>query len=94
MYNMNLNEPRAARAYKLAAGYFLSSWPQNWSAKRLAEAITADADSPEAVQEDQRRLALWDPLERYTDHAGKDVDYITDLIESLTFDILNFDETI
>lgn len=55
---LDVSKPLHAKAYLLAASHFLSGWPQDWSAERLAMALVNE-DSP-----DQSSVILWQTIER------------------------------
>lgn len=91
--HIDTNNPIHAQAYLLAAGHFLSRWPQDWSAERLALALLADEESPDNQQEDQKRIEVWGAIANFELHPMDDANpfaYIEDLINNLAEDIINF----
>jgi len=80
-------------AYLLAAGHFLSKWPQDWDAERLALALLADEDSEEARQEDQKMIDVWQPMTKIDLHPmdeGNGLAFVEELINNLAEDIVAF----
>lgn len=83
--NLDLRNPRHAKAYLLAIGHFLSGWPQEWTAERLACALVDD-DSPL-----QCEVKLWDCVKAHAYATDADPYLLTDeLACSLAQDILDF----
>lgn len=80
-------------AFLLAAGHFLSYWPQDWNADRLTFALLADEDSEVSEQEDQKQIKVWDVLEKIELHPmdeGGAFSFIHELIDNLAKDIVEF----
>ena len=50
-------------AYLLAAGTFLSSWPESWSGETLAKYLLLNYADPEI--EEQMKIKIWLPLMQY-----------------------------
>jgi hypothetical protein len=59
---LDLRKPLHARAYLLAASYFLSAWPQEWDAETLALALLSDEEDKPARQENKTKIMLWKPI--------------------------------
>jgi hypothetical protein len=84
-FELDTGNPRHARAYLAAAKHFLSNYPQDWSADRLAS-VLMDEDNP-----DRNNVALWDVVKHYADGIDSDP-YVQaeNLIYDLAETILNF----
>jgi len=65
-FELNTSTPRHAKAYLIAASHFLSGWPQEWSAERLALALV-DEESP-----DQKKVNVWDAVTHYAASIDSD----------------------
>ena len=65
-FELDVRIPRHARAYLLAAGQFLSNWPQEWDAETLALALV-DEESP-----NQKFVDLWDAVKHYAADIDSD----------------------
>jgi len=65
-FELDTSNPRHARAYLAAACHFLSGWPQDWSADRLANALM-DKDNP-----DHKKVELWDAVKHFADGIDSD----------------------
>jgi len=50
-------------AYLLAAGTFLSSWPESWSGETLAKYLLLNYADPEI--EEQMKIKIWLPVMQY-----------------------------
>lgn len=91
---IDTNNPLHAKAYLLAAGHFLASWPQDWSAERLALALLADDEYSEDNQlEDQKQIEVWEAIERLELHPMDNSNpfaYVEELIRTLAEDIIDF----
>lgn len=90
---IDTNNPLHAKAYLLAAGHFLSKWPQDWSAERLCLALLADEYSQENQREDQKQIKVWEPIERWEMNPMDDAEpfsYVEEIINNLAEDIINF----
>lgn len=79
---IDLNNPIHAKAFMLAASHYLSygEW-EEYSAIKLAEVL----EDEEVFN--SSGIQLWEPFESYINSSG---DTIFDLIDNLTFSILNF----
>ena len=89
-----VNDERAARAYILAAGHYLSDWPKEWSPQKLSLVLQADEDEDTEHFEDQQHIALWEMVEDYMEKRGDhfcDRYYLEELIHALAFDIFTFE---
>jgi len=85
------------KAYKLAAGFFLSSNHDDWSGARIRAAILADEDNDDdQTIADQKTIIVWDPIQQHIESncngmygggAGEELD---DLIENLAAAFVNF----
>ena len=90
---IDLRDPVHSKAYMLAAGHFLSSWPQEWDAETLALALLAeeDVESDEKAFANQKEIVVWGVLERdpefqsYQGHM-----YLENLINNLAEDFVRF----
>lgn len=88
---LNLDtHPHRDRAILRAASYFLSSFPQDWSAYRLIAAIEADEDSPENEQQDQEHLVVWGFVDEYFADRPTGRQDLVDLILQLAADFITF----
>ena len=89
--HIDTNNPLHAQAYLLAAGHFLSKWPQDWSAERLALALLADEYSVDNQQEDQKQIEVWEVIAKHELHPMDDpFDLVEEIINNLAEDIICF----
>jgi hypothetical protein len=91
--HIDTNNPLHNDAFLLAAGHFLSNWPQDWNAERLTIALLADEDSEANEQEDQKQINVWEPIEKIQLHPmdeGSGFEYVYELIDILARDIVEF----
>lgn len=91
--HIDTNNPIHAEAFLIAAGHFLSNWPQDWSAERLSLALIADEDSDEQQQEDQKQIEVWDIIANHTLHPmddGNPFAFVHELIDNLASDFVAF----
>lgn len=91
--HIDTNNPLHAQAYLLAAGHFLSKWPQDWSAERLCLALLADEYSTAEQQEDQKQIEVWEVISSYEMHPmddGSPFAFVEELIDNLAEDIIGF----
>ena len=65
-FELDVRIPRHARAYLLAAGQFLSNWPQQWDAETLALALV-DEESP-----NQKFVDVWDAIKFHVVNVKED----------------------
>ena len=80
-------------AFLLAAGHFLSKWPQDWSAERLTIALLADEDSEANQQEDQKQIEVWEVIAKMEMHPMDDTSpltFVEELINNLAEDFVGF----
>jgi len=95
MHHIHINTNNALHndAFLLAAGHFLSKWPQDWNAERLTIALLADEDSEDSEQEDQKQIEVWEPMTKINLHPmdeGSAFEYVYELIDILARDIVEF----
>ena len=90
-----LSDPRADRAFLLAAKHYLVKFPKTWTAQKLYNVLNADGDDDDDTNFlDQKEIAVWEVVEEYMERKG---DYIltpfflSDLILTLAQDIYFFD---
>ena len=91
--HIDTNNPIHAEAYLIAAGHFLSNWPQDWSAERLELALIADEDSDEQQQEDKKQIEVWETIANHTLHPMDDANpfaFVEELINNLAGDFVAF----
>lgn len=81
---LDLREPVQAAAYLKAAGHFLSSWPQDWSAERLCLAMINE-ESP-----DQKDVKPWECITKNLHPRDDPWFFVEELINSLAEDFLVF----
>lgn len=87
-FNVNLSSTVHAEAFLLAAGHYLSSWPQEWSAAYLADVLR---DEVEGASEERTRVQVWEGV--VTASRNEEVDeyeYAFEHIEGLTLDFIAF----
>ena len=65
-FELDTSNPLHAKAYLLAVSHFLSGWPQDWSAERLALALV-DEENP-----DQKKVNVWDAVKHYAADIDSD----------------------
>lgn len=82
--HIDTRNPLHAAAYLKAASHFLSGWPQNWSAERLALALV-DEYSPDQVE-----VKLWDTIERSTCYLDDPYLHSDSLINDLAESMIDF----
>lgn len=91
--HIDTRNPIHAKAYLLAAGHFLSKWPQDWTAERLCLALLADEYSVDNQQEDQKQIEVWEAIAKLELHPmddGSPLAFVEDLINNLAEDIISF----
>ena len=91
--HIDTNNPLHAQAYLIAAGHFLSKWPQDWSAERLALALLADEYSVASQQEDQEQIEVWEVIAKIEMHPMDDASpfaFVEELINNLAEDFVGF----
>jgi hypothetical protein len=91
--HIDTNNPLHADAYLIAAGHFLSKWPQDWSAERLALALLADEYSVDNQQEDQKQIEVWEVIAKMEMHPMDDTSpltFVEELINNLAEDFVGF----
>lgn len=80
--------PTHAAAYLKAASHFLSGWPQEWAAEKLA-LVLVDYDHPE-----QHKVVLWTVVKDIAASDNSDPYLKTDeMIYTLAEDFIDFLET-
>jgi hypothetical protein len=80
---LDTRNPIHAKAIILAAGHFLSKWPQDWDAETLMMALV-DEDSP-----NQCEVLIWQPIKNA---AGDNEDpylYVSSLIDGVAEDMID-----
>jgi len=90
---LDTNNPLHAQAYLIAAGHFLSKWPQDWSAERLELALLADEYSVDNQQEDQKQIEVWEVIAKMEMHPMDDTSpfaFVEELINNLAEDFVGF----
>lgn len=91
--HIDTNNPLHAQAYLLAAGHFLSKWPQDWTAERLALALLADEYSVDNQQEDQKQIEVWEAIAKFELNPmddGSPFAFVEEIINNLAEDIIGF----
>lgn len=83
---LDLDKDHHADAFLLAASHFLSHWPSEWTAKELEKTILADEDEDIEGMENQAKIEVWEPIDRWCEDSWQ----LHDLIENLALDFLNF----
>lgn len=91
-HGLNFRNRLHAAAYLKAAGHFLSSWPQEWSALRLYCALRADPENREEMI-DRGKINFWQAI--YQEGKKQDVEedaefFIESLIYGLAEDFIIF----
>jgi hypothetical protein len=89
---IDTRDPRHAAAYTLAAEHFLSNLG-GYSGEELATLINLDEDeaTPEELTK-RRKIVLWSIFEDGCHSMDDPYRYVSDLIEMLALDFLNFEE--
>jgi hypothetical protein len=90
---LDTNNPLHAEAYLIAAGHFLSKWPKDWSAERLALALLADEYSVDNQQEDQKQIEVWEAISKFELNPMDDANpfaFVEELINNLAEDFVGF----
>lgn len=83
-FELDTRNPVHAKAYLRAASFFLSGWPQEWSAETLALALV-DEENP-----NQKRVLLWNPLKNNCGHWKDPFLYADQMICDLAESFLEF----
>jgi hypothetical protein len=81
---LDLRNPLEASAYLKAAGHFLSSWPQDWSAERLCLALVDEESA------DRAHVQCWQALTKDVDPINDAHFFVEELINGLAEDFLMF----
>ena len=87
-----LTDPRADKAYLLAAKQYLVYFPCDWSAIKLRSVLIADEEDTENYN-DRKAITIWEPLDNYMEKKGDyfcDQFYLADLIHHLANEIYFF----
>lgn len=89
---IDTSDSRHAAAYTLAAGHFLSDLGE-YSGEELATLLNLDEDeaTPEELTK-RRKIVLWSVFENGYHPMDDPYRYVSDLIEMLALDFLNFEE--
>jgi hypothetical protein len=81
------------KAYKLAASFYLSSMPDDWTGERIRKAILSEVecDDDQAIA-DRKEIELWLPIERHINDCfmSEPAEELDDLIQSLASSLLQF----
>jgi hypothetical protein len=91
--HIDTRNPLHAEAYLIAAGHFLSKWPQDWNAERLALALLADEYSVDNQQEDQKQIKAWEAISKFELNPMDDASpfaFVEELINNLAEDFVGF----
>jgi hypothetical protein len=83
---LDLRLPLHSQAYTEAAGFYLSFWPQEWSAEKLC--LTLLAEEEDEHFPDQKQIRFWEPIEKSCEANGEEVaisteEFISQLAESM-----------
>jgi hypothetical protein len=90
-FELDTSNPIHTKAYLKAASFYLSGWPQEWSAEELAMALLSAEDPNADYYESQFQIRLWEPIKKIA--AGEDSDpyLLTDrMISDLAEEFVNF----
>lgn len=87
--NINLANEIHSRSFLLAAGHYLSSWPQDWSAADLLDVLRDEVDG--AQDERRKSVEVWEGVVHASRNEGVDEhEYALEHIEGLTLDLIAF----
>lgn len=83
----------ADEAYLLAASFYLHSWPQHWTARKLAYVLLSQEDDDDEDFKDQSQVKVWESINQqsqFEDRFDDVFSYADSLIHDLSESFIEF----
>lgn len=86
--DINLSSDIHAEAFIIAAGHYLSNWPEDWSAAHLFDVLS---NKDESSEEQRSLVGVWEGVVHSSMNQGvNEYNYALEHIEGLTLDLIAF----